>query len=297
VTVRHLGQAPNWFDPEPPAVDAAAYAALAKALATQPGDLLVLEELRADGPLATALVERRPDAQLLSGPPAFHVRTGSVRARGGPRRREAGRLARRADDRDTPLRLRATADWAQVEPLLDEVLDLQARAWEGRDPDPFTGTATGRAFVREAVAAMGREDRVRLLRLHVGERMAAFHLSLVWGTRAVVYKTAFDRSLDALPGLGWASLLATIDRLAGEGVRTVDLGPWGDAFKSHIADAVPTVTIRLSLSPVGRAYLGAASAKRRAARLLRVPRLTAQPVPAPRSRPNRPGGHVVGGFG
>jgi CelD/BcsL family acetyltransferase involved in cellulose biosynthesis len=124
--------------------------------------------------------------------------------------------------------------------------------------------------VRRAVEALGREGRARLVRLDVGERLGAFHLALVWGTRAVVYKTAFDRGLAGLPGLGWSSLLALIDRLAAEGVRSIDLGPWGGAYKSHVADAEATVTLRLPLSPAGRIYLMAAAATRGAARRRRA---------------------------
>ena len=268
VTVRHMGHSENWFDLEPPALDGAARRALADALVRQRGDLLVLEDLAADGPLVSEVRRVRPDADLLPGPLTFRIATGSLRERTSGRRREAGRLARRAAERGTPLGVTCTASWPIIERQLDALLDFQAQAWVHRDPDAFTGTPSGRAFVRSAVAAMGAENRARLTCVDVGGRLAAFHLSLVWGTRAVVYKTAFDRGFAGLPGLGWASLLATADSLASEGVRTIDLGAWGGAFKSHIADAEPTVCVRLALSPIGRAYLGAARAKSRAERLL-----------------------------
>jgi hypothetical protein len=270
VTVRHLGHAPNWFDPEPPAEDEEARAALAEALAAQPGDLLVLEELAEEGPLAGAIAGRRGDVELIPGPWTFRIATGSRRMGAAPRRREARRLARRAAERGTPVRIAATADWPAIDRQLDELLGMQARAWRDRDPDAFTGTPEGLAFVRRAVEALGREGRARLVRLDVGERLGAFHLALVWGTRAVVYKTAFDRGLAGLPGLGWSSLLALIDRLAAEGVRSIDLGPWGGAYKSHVADAEATVTLRLPLSPAGRIYLMAAAVTRGAARRRRA---------------------------
>jgi hypothetical protein len=266
VTIRHLGHAPNWFDPEPPAEDEEARDALARALLEQPGDLLVLEELAEEGPLVQAVSRLRPDAQLIPGPWTFRVATGVRRPRLATRRREARRLSRRAADRGTPLRVTATADWGAIEAQLDELLELQAGAWRGRDPDAFTGTPEGLAFVRRAAGALGREGRARLTRADVGERLGAFHLAFVWGTRAVVYKTAFERELTGLPGLGWCSLLALVDRLGAEGVRQIDLGPWGDDYKSHVADAEATLTLRLPLSPVGRIYLLAAAAKRGAAR-------------------------------
>ncbi len=270
-TVRHLGHSPNWFDPEPPAADDRARSALAAALLRQPGDVLLLEELAADGPMVATLSALRPELEIIPGPATFRVRSAAVGARSGSRRREAGRLARRAADRGTPLGVRAFAEWRAIAPQVPELLALQAAAWEGRPADPFTGTPEGRAFVARALAAMGAESRVRLVRVEVGDRLAAFHLSVVWGTRAVVYKTAFDRG-HGLPGLGWASLLATLDHLASEGVRSVDLGPWGDAYKAHIADAQPIVDVRVGLSAIGRAYLRAAAAKNRVAgRAARVP--------------------------
>lgn len=261
VTVRHLGHGPNWFDPEPPALDGAARRDLARALLTQPGDILLLEELPAGGPLLAELRALHPGIELLPSPSTYRIATGDPRSRPAPRRREAGRLARRAADRGTPLRLTTTASWDGVAGQLDALLDLQTRSWEGRPSDPFTRTPEGRAFVRAAIVAMGEEGMVRLSRVDVGDRLGAFHLSLAWGTEAVVYKTAFDRTLGGLPGLGWASLLATIDLLAAEGVRTIDLGAGGGDYKAHVALEEETVTVRAGISPAGRAYLRAVALK------------------------------------
>ena len=262
-TVRHMGSSQNWFDPEPPALGGEARRALARALVSQPGDILLLEEIAARSPLVAALRELRPDAELLPGPWSYRVAVTTSGSRMAARRREAGRLARRAAERGTPLRLTSTAQWSTISPQLDELLGLQSRAWEGRGGDVFTVSPGGRAFVRAAIAAAGAEDRARLTRIDVGGALAAFHLSLVWGTSAVVYKTAFDRGLHGLPGLGWASLLATVDLLSSEGVRSIDLGPWGGGYKSHIAEPVPMVTMRVALSPAGRAYQVVAGAKHR----------------------------------
>lgn len=263
-TVRHMGSSQNWFEPEPPALGDGARRALAQALVSQPGDLLLLEEITARSPLVSALRELRPDAELIPGPWSYRVTPGESGSGLAGRRREAGRLARRAADRGTPLRLTSTAQWSVIAPQLDEVLGLQARAWEGRGGDVFTGSPGGRAFVRAAIRAVGAEDRARLTRIDVDGALAAFHLSFVWGTSAVVYKTAFDRGLRGLPGLGWASLLATVDLLSFEGVHSIDLGPWGGSYKSHIAEPVPMVTVRVALSTAGRAYLAVAGAKHRA---------------------------------
>jgi hypothetical protein len=261
VAVRHLGHAPNWFDPEPPAAHAEGRRELARALIDQPGDLLVLEELSEASPLLAELRDLQPAMNVLPGPWTFRITSGGPRSRVTARRSEARRLVRRATDRGTPLLLTSTAQWSAIAPQLDELLALQARMWEGREADVFTGSPEGRGFVRAAISGMGAENRVRLTRIDIGGRLGAFHLSLVWGTRAVVYKTAFDRRMEGLPGLGWASLLATVDLLTGEGVRTIDLGPWGGAYKSHIADGERTVTARVGLSPAGRLYLRAAAAK------------------------------------
>ncbi len=260
-TVRHLGHSPNWFDPEPPALDGAARRDLARALLDQPGDILVLEELSAGSPLIPELRALLPGIELLPGPPTYRIATGEPRSRPPARRREAGRLARRAAERGTPLRLTTTASWGEISAQLDDLLDLHTRSWEGRPSDPFTRTPEGRAFVRAAILALGGQGLARLSRIDIGDRLGAFHLSLVWGTRAVVYKTAFDRALGGLPGLGWASLLATIDALAAEGVRTIDLGGGGGGYKAHVAAGEDTVTVRAGISALGRSYLRAAALK------------------------------------
>lgn len=267
-TVGHLGDQANWFDPAPPAVDEAARAALVEALLEQPGDLLLLDELPGDGEFVRAIAARRPDAQILEGPATFRIAPGTERRRRSlsARRREVGRLTRRAAERGTPLAVTAEGSWEAIRAQLPELLAMQEAAWKGRDPDDFTGTSQGRSFVAAAITALGTEGRVRLVRVEVGGRLAAFHLALVSGRRAILYKTAFDRTLTGLPGLGWCSLLAMIDRLEAEGVTDIDLGPWGGGYKAHIADPEPTVTIRLALSAPGRAYLVAARAKRGAQR-------------------------------
>jgi hypothetical protein len=266
VTVRHLGHSPNWFDPEPPARDGAARRDLARALLDQPGDVLVLEELSAGSPLIAELRALHPAIEVLAATPTYRIATGDPRARPAPRRREVGRLTRRAAERGTPLRITTSASWDDVAPQLDTLLGLQARSWQGRPADPFTATPEGRAFVRAAIVAMGAQRMVRLARVDVGDQLGAFHLSVAWGTRAVVYKTAFDRDLEGLPGLGWASLLATIDLLASEGVRTIDLGGGGGDYKAHVAAEEDTVTVRTGISALGRSYLRTVGLKHALAR-------------------------------
>jgi CelD/BcsL family acetyltransferase involved in cellulose biosynthesis len=282
VTVRHLGHAPNWFDPEPPAVDEEARAALVEALLSQPGDLLMLEELAEEGPLAGALADgSRPEIEVIPGPWTFRVRVADRRSHTARRRREARRLARRAADRGTPVVVRASGQWDRIRIHLHDLIDLQAESWEGREPDAFTGTFAGRRHVRRTIRALGAEGRARLVRVDVGPRLAAFHLAFVWGTRAVIYKTAFDRRLRGLPGLGWCSLLSILDLLAAEGVRWVDLGPGGDAYKAHIAEPEATLSVRAPLSPVGRVYMLAANARHAAGRRSRAgpPAPSGQEIP------------------
>jgi uncharacterized protein YukE len=263
VVVRHHGPMPFAFDLEPPARDDAARDALAGALLDQGGDVLALEELPPEGGIAAALRRREPRVALLDAGNAYTVDLRRPPASLRRRRRQAAQHARRAEAGGLPLTARYRSAWHEIEPRLDEALDLLRRSWTGRAADRYTGTAEGRRAMRELVHALGAEGRVRLAEVRADEQLAAFHIAFAWAPGAVLFKTAFDRRLPGLPGLGWRSLLTALDGLAEEGIAWAGLGSGGDEYKRHAAAPHPLVTVRAPLSPGGAAYLGLARAHRR----------------------------------
>lgn len=261
--VRHLGNFVNWFAPEPPAAGPEARDELAAALASQPGDLLTLEEMTRSHPVVLALARAGPGVEIIPGPSTYRVDLVQALPRLAKRRREARRLGRRADEGGTPMETTVSADAATIAGWLDEMEGLVIRSWHGRGPEPYTRLTAGRAYTRRAVLALAAEGRARASRVDLGGRLAAFHVAAVWGQDAVIYRSATDRSAARLPGgLGWASMLTLFDALAGEGVQRADMGHGGADYKRHLAAPTPLVTVRIPLSARGRLYLRAAAARR-----------------------------------
>jgi len=255
-TVRHLGHRLAWFDPEPPAIDEDARGALAEALVAQPGDILLLDELMADGPMATLLRTLRPGIETFEEYPAYRVPTSLSTKHMTRRRAEARRLVRRAEDAGTPLVVSVTSDPAEIAAQTPELLTFKARCWEGRpEANRLTTEEAGQRWVGEAMRAMAGHGMLRLIRLDAGDRLASFGTGMVWGERAWAFQTATDRTLEGLPGLGWAGMLALIDAAAAEGAEVLDLGSGTDGYKRHIGRPDPVVTLRLPLSARGRLYL------------------------------------------
>jgi CelD/BcsL family acetyltransferase involved in cellulose biosynthesis len=263
-TVRHLGEPSGWLAPEPCAADDRAREALADALSTLRGDLLVLTDLPADGHLVRALRERHPGMDVIPEATSWVADPARDTPSMARRRKEAARIVRRAAEGGQPLDVRVHSDWwGEIDPIAEELLDFQARCREGREMDPLTATAEGRALARGMLAVVGERDAVRVATVRGGPGLLSFHLAIVSGDHAVGFKTAARRDVPGLSGVGWCSMLALHDRLAEEGVRRVDMAPGGDRYKASIATPLPLVTVRVGLSPAGRGYLAAVRRVRR----------------------------------
>ena len=266
-TVRHLGHPSGWLAPDPVVVDADAGAELLTGLLRQSGDVLVLEDLTASGPLVRSIHEICPGAQIIPGPATFRAPTDASGRAVSKRRSEVRRLERRAAERGAPVQVEVTSGWDdEMERRIDELLAFQATCRQDEEMDPFTATPEGRRCAARAIAALGRRGALRVAVATAGERIAAFHLALVSGDQAVGYKCASARDVEGLTGFGWATMLAMNDALAAEGVRSIDLGHGGEAYKAHLSGSEQLVTVRAALSRLGRAYLALGSRVRRAPR-------------------------------
>jgi len=263
VTVRHLGDRLSWFDPEPPAVDEDARAELAAALLGQPGDVLLLGELLAEGPMAGLLRAARPGIETFPEYPTYRVAADVTSSFVSRRRRIVRRAGRRAAEAGTPIRVSVTSAPDEIAAEAARLMEFKARCWEGRDPNVLTGTPEGRAWVIGAIGAVGAAGLARLVRLDVGDRIASMYIGMAWGRRGFGFQTAVDRSFDALPSLGWASLLAFLDHVRDEGVEEVDVASGTDEYKSHVGRADTVVSLRVPLGARGRVYVGAVRTLRR----------------------------------
>lgn len=255
---RHLGNTLNWFTPAPPARDEAACRDLAVALLALPGDLLTLEEMRPDDPLTAHLAEH---ARMRIRPelPTYRVRTTERRSSMHRRRRDVERIMRRATERGARFEVEITESGAEIASVLPDLLALQVSAWQGRNPDQMTGDANGRALVAAILGSLATDERLHLVRVRSENRTVAFTISALAPPRAVMFKTAHDRSLS---GVGWIAIMRCLDSLAERGIEVVDLGSGGDHFKPQMADPEPQVTVQVGLSRAGSGFLFATGVAR-----------------------------------
>jgi Acetyltransferase (GNAT) domain len=205
---RHLGHSLNWFSPSPPALDAAAREELAGRLLALPGDVLTLEELHPDDPLLDVL-RARTTVRLRPESPTYRVRTTERRASMHRRRREVGRMMRRATDRGAPFEIEVTESGAEIASVLPELLALQVSAWSDREADHMTASPEGRALVSAILGALATDERLHLVRVRSESQTVGFALSALAPPRAVMFKTAHDRGLS---GVGWIGITSSLDR-------------------------------------------------------------------------------------
>ena len=132
-------------------------------------------------------------------------------------------------------------DGAALTDALEDAFAVHSLRWDGR-PDVSTfGDERGRAFNRDALAALGRKGRVRILTLRLAGRPIAFTCWIALADRMFLYRQAFDPGHAELsPGI-----LTTVEAMrtaAGEGARTVEFLRGTERYKLEYADRVDTLT-------------------------------------------------------
>jgi CelD/BcsL family acetyltransferase involved in cellulose biosynthesis len=138
---------------------------------------------------------------------------------------------------------------AGIAGALDDAFRLHALRWEGRpDTSPF-GTASGRAYQREALAAAARGDRARIVELRLDGEPIAFHLYLLLAGVMFVYRLAFDPAYAAFsPGL--LTTIEAIRQASGEGATRVEFQRGDERYKRELSDGAETL-VRLIALPSG----------------------------------------------
>jgi CelD/BcsL family acetyltransferase involved in cellulose biosynthesis len=163
--------------------------------------ILVLEWVRADGPVAPALrsaIEGRPQrplqfesferAALDRRDTADYFET--VRPH---HRRELRRLSRRlAEEMGGTLEVQ---DLSHDAAMIDRFLELEAAGWKGRLGTAFAARPGHDAFFREVCAEFRDAGRLQMLALTAGDRPAALKCNLLAGDEVFCFKIAYDESL------------------------------------------------------------------------------------------------------
>jgi CelD/BcsL family acetyltransferase involved in cellulose biosynthesis len=163
--------------------------------------LLVLEWVRADGPVADALravLDARPQKSLQFE--AFE-RAALVRREEADyvdetlrphHRRELRRLGRRlSEEMGAPIEIRDVShDQAQIE----RFIGMEASGWKGRRGTAFAAQEGHREFFAEICHEFREAGRLQLLALEAGDRTAALKCNLLAGEEVFCFKIAYDEA-------------------------------------------------------------------------------------------------------
>lgn len=253
--LRHLGSSSHWFDPSPlirPRRDDA-LRALGRAIAGEPVDLVVLEDLvEGSSTLATLLAAVPGATAALQGERRHRLRMArppDLRRR----RKENRRMIRRARER-VRLDIRVLDRREDVLRAADDAVALVARAWSGRgDASEITGRA-GHEYLRTALHSLP-PGRTAMTQVVADGELVAFDLALREGPLAVVFRGNWD-PCGGVSGAGWMSMLALLDHLEAAGAEVVDVGKFAWAYKRRLASppSEPLATLQ-----AGRGVGGAAA--------------------------------------
>ncbi|MEF2551567.1 GNAT family N-acetyltransferase [Aurantimonas sp. A2-1-M11] len=171
-------------------------------------DMLVVPDVRIDGPMATTLLAVAgkgglPTTVVNTTSRAALVKTGDgaiPTSLSGRRRRELARQARHlAETGRVSLRTAQSPD--DVRLALEDFFSLEASGWKGRQRTALIIDRYRSAFAREAINALAQDGRVRIYTLHAGSRPVASLVVLVDRGEAYAWKTAYDETFAAVsPG-------------------------------------------------------------------------------------------------
>ncbi len=166
------------------------------------GTSLILPEMATEGAIADALravAERsgRPlallgehrRAMLVRGHTIADLRAGLARER----RKELGRQLRRLNDVG-PVEFTSDVEPDRVLARFEEFLALELTGWKGRQGTALVSVAASAAFAREALFNLAEAGKARIDSLRIGAHPVAVVVSLVSGSAAYTWKTAYDET-------------------------------------------------------------------------------------------------------
>jgi len=141
---------------------------------------------------------------------------------------------------------------SELEPLLEEALDLHELRWRGRPDGSTFGTETGRVFHRAALRRLADDGVLEIVMMRVGGRPAAFHYFFALEGTMFVHRLAFDPALARYsPGL--VATLETLRTASEDGLTRVEFLGGDERYKLELADHLEPLYqgVGLGGSPLG----------------------------------------------
>ncbi len=170
-------------------------------------------------------------------------------------RRRAERLGRVSCEVLTPAP-------AELEPLVDEALRVEAASWKGRAGTALIHDSTRQAFFRRYAAAASLKGILRVCLLRIGGRAAAMQVAVETGGRFWLLKVGYDEWF-ARCSPGSLLLLETIRHAASRGLRSYEfLGnaeSWTRPWTREVRPCVHLETYPFRARGVGGLATGAAA--------------------------------------
>jgi CelD/BcsL family acetyltransferase involved in cellulose biosynthesis len=151
-------------------------------------------------------------------------------------RRWLGKALRRLRDEHDDVQFELVSEPSDAGAELEEGFALEAAGWKGRDGTAILSKPETAQFFRALGLALHDDGVLRLSRLRVDGRLAAFELQAVDGRRLWSLKGAYDESLRRYsPGL--LLRIAVIERAFELGLETNELLGFDSDFKLKFANA------------------------------------------------------------
>jgi CelD/BcsL family acetyltransferase involved in cellulose biosynthesis len=161
---------------------------------------------------------------------------------------------RRKMGRDYEAEFEIVVPPTDLERELSEGFEVEASGWKGRAGTAITSSPQTEAFYREVARSFADRDELRLSRIRLDGRDAAFDLCVLHGERLYLLKTGFDEDFRRLaPGL--VMRLSIIEHCFEQGLRSHELLGGESEWKAKFATGKrPHVNLRTyPRNPVGLA--------------------------------------------
>ena len=151
---------------------------------------------------------------------------------------------------------------AELEPLLEEAVEVEAAGWKSRGGSALKTDARRLDFYRRYARGAAARDELRLCFMRIDGRAVAMQLALEWQGRPWLLKIGYDEDFGRCsPGM--LLLLESTRWAASRGLRSVELlgmpAPWTDMWTDEVR---PCVTMAVyPARPSGIAALAADGAR------------------------------------
>lgn len=174
------------------------------------------------------------------------------------RRSDLRRARRKAEKLGTVTFEAITPEMEQLDELLDEAFEVEARSWKGAAGTAMSCDPADVAFFRQYAQAICRQGNLRICRLRIGERTVAVQIAIIQGGGFWLLKIGYDAEYSGCsPGM--LLLRDSIAYAANASLSTFEfLGrseSWIEVWTSHKRDCVAIRTY--PHNPFGMAALAA----------------------------------------